>query len=143
MAGNDQRFVSPNDVETQVFDWGTIKWLSEPRVTNAKQIAAGLVILEPGQGHTRHNHPGVEEILYVVSGTGVQMVEDAEGKPVRKPVGAGDLVQIPADVYHETINTGWEPMRILAVYSPPGPEAILRASPDCRVVPAGEIPRRG
>jgi len=143
MAGNDQRFVSPNDVETQIFDWGTIKWLSEPRVTNAKQIAAGLVILEPGKGHTRHNHPGVEEILYVVSGTGVQMVEDAEGKPVRKTVGAGDLVQIPADVYHETINTGWEPMRILAVYSPPGPEAILRTSPDCRIVPAGEIPRRG
>jgi len=143
MAGSDQRFVSPNDVETQVFDWGTIKWLSEPRVTNAKQISAGLVILEPGKGHTRHNHPGVEEILYVVSGTGVQMVEDAEGKPVRKTVSTGDLVQIPADVYHETINTGWEPMRILAVYSPPGPEAILRDSPDCLVVPAGKIPRRG
>lgn len=143
MAGSDQRFVSPNDVETQIFDWGTIKWLSEPRVTNAKQITAGLVILEPGKGHTRHNHPGVEEILYVVSGSGIQMVEDAEGKPVRKAISAGDLVQIPADVYHETINTGWEPMRILAVYSPPGPEALLRASPDCQIVPAGEIPRRG
>ncbi|HLH71972.1 MAG TPA: cupin domain-containing protein [Chloroflexota bacterium] len=142
MSGADKRFVSPDDVETQMFDWGTIKWLSEPRVTNAKQITAGLVILEPGKGHTRHNHPGVEEILYVVSGTGVQMVEDAEGHPMRKTVTTGDLVQIPADVYHETINTGWEPMRILAVYSPPGPEAFLRALPDCRIIPAGEIPRR-
>ncbi|MGH2457452.1 MAG: cupin domain-containing protein, partial [Chloroflexota bacterium] len=90
----------------------------------------------------RHNHHGVEEVLYVISGAGRQMVEDAEGHPMRRAVTAGDLVQIPADVYHETINTGWEPMRILAVYSPPGPEALLRALPDCRVVPAGEIPRR-
>jgi hypothetical protein len=31
-----QRFVRPADVETQVFDWGTIKWLSEPRVLNTE-----------------------------------------------------------------------------------------------------------
>ncbi len=40
-----------------VFDWGTIKWLSEVRITGSG-IAAGVVILEPGKGHTRHNHPG-------------------------------------------------------------------------------------
>ena len=142
MAGNDRRFVSANDVETQVFDWGTLKWLSEPRVTDARNLAAGVVILESGRGHTRHNHPGVEEVLYVISGTGSQMVEDAEGRPVRQTVTAGDLVQIPADVYHETINIGWEPLRILAVYAPPGPEAFLRSLPECRIVPAGEIPRR-
>lgn len=142
MAGQNKRFVTPDEVETQVFDWGSIKWLSEPRVTNAERITAGLVILEPGKGHTRHNHPGVEEILYVVSGTGIQMVEDAEGRPVRQKVSAGDLVHIPPDVYHETINTGWEPMRILAVYSPPGPEAFLRGLSECKIVPAGEIPKR-
>lgn len=142
MAGQDRRFVSPNDVETMLFGWGTIKWLSEPRVTNAERITAGLVILEPGKGHTRHNHPGVEEILYVVSGSGEQMVEDAAGNPVRRQVNAGDLVHIPPDVFHETINTGWEPMRILAVYAPPGPEALLRDMPDCRIVPAGDIPTR-
>ncbi|MGH2460929.1 MAG: cupin domain-containing protein, partial [Chloroflexota bacterium] len=64
MPNDDRRFVSADDVETQVFDWGTLKWLSEPRVTNAKNIAAGVVILEPGKGHVRHNHPGVEEVLY-------------------------------------------------------------------------------
>ncbi len=138
----DRRFVTPDDVESQSFGWGSIKWLSEPRVTNAQRITAGLVILEPGKGHTRHNHPGVEEVLYVVSGTGEQMVEDQEGRPMRRTVTAGELVHIPPDVFHETINTGWEPMRILAVYSPPGPEALLRAMPDCVVVPAGDIPRR-
>ena len=138
MAG--QRFVKPEDVETQVFDWGTIKWMSEPRVTDAQTFSAGVVLLAPGKGHTRHNHPGVEEILYVVSGQGMQMVEDEQGQPVRRPVRAGMMVHIPADVYHETINTGWEPLKLVAIYSPPGPEAFLRSLPECTVLPPGELP---
>jgi oxalate decarboxylase/phosphoglucose isomerase-like protein (cupin superfamily) len=140
MADRGKRFVSPEDVETQVFSWGTLKWLSEPRVTNAQNFSTGVVMLAPGKGHTRHNHPGVEEILYVVSGEGMQMVEDEEGRPIRQKVGAGVLVHIPADVYHETINTGWEPMKLIAIYSPHGPEAFLRSLPECRIVPAGELP---
>lgn len=135
MAGEGQRFVTPNDVETQIFDWGKIQFLSEPRVTGAERITAGAVTLNPGMGHTRHNHPGVEEILYVLAGVGAQMVEDATGAPVRRTIRAGDLVHIPPDVYHETINAGPEPMRLLAVYSPPGPEALLRSMPGVRIVP--------
>lgn len=140
MAESGQRFVSPGQVETQVFAWGTIKWLSEPRITNARNFATGVVILAPGRGHTRHNHPGVEEILYVVSGEGIQMVENDLGQPERQKIGPGQLVHIPADIYHETINTGWEPLKLLAVYGPPGPEALLRAMPDCRVVAPGDLP---
>jgi oxalate decarboxylase/phosphoglucose isomerase-like protein (cupin superfamily) len=142
----DGTFVSPDDVETQIFGWGSIKWLSEPRNTSTDRFTAGVVILEPGKGHTRHNHPGVEEILYIVSGEGDQMVEIPDGsgemRPERRKVTAGMLVHIPADVYHETINTGWEPLKLVAIYAPPGPEAILRAMPDCQVVPAGEAPVR-
>ena len=72
-------FIDPNDVETLVFDWGSIKWLSEPKVTDTDRFTAGVVVLEPGKGHERHNHPGVEEILYVISGTGEQMVEVSDG----------------------------------------------------------------
>ena len=59
-----RRFVTPATVETQVFDWGTIKWLSEPRVTGTDRFTMGVVLLQPGKGHSRHNHPGTEEILY-------------------------------------------------------------------------------
>ena len=139
----DERFISPDAVETQRFGWGSIKWLSEPRNTGTDRFTAGVVILEPGKGHTRHNHPGVEEILYIISGEGEQMVEapDASGamQPVRRQVSAGMLVHIPPDVYHETINTSWEPLKLMAIYSPPGPEAILRAMPDCTVLPPGVL----
>ncbi len=139
-------YVYPDEVETQIFDWGSIKWLSEPRVTGTERFTMGVVVLEPGKGHTRHNHPGVEEILYIVSGEGEQMVEVPDGqggmRPERQPVRAGMLVHIPADIYHETINTGWEPLKLVAIYAPPGPEAILRAMEGCTVVPAGQIPVR-
>jgi oxalate decarboxylase/phosphoglucose isomerase-like protein (cupin superfamily) len=142
MGDQGKRFVSPDDVETQMFGWGTIKWLSEPRVTNAQHFSAGVVQLAPGKGHTRHNHPGVEEILYVVSGEGIQMVEDEQGQPMRQRVSAGMMIHIPADVYHETINTGWEPLKLIAIYAPPGPEAFLRSLPECTIIPPGQLPPR-
>ena len=132
-----QRFVRPNDVETQVFDWGTIKWLSEPRVTNTERFSMGVVILASGKGHVRHNHPGVEEILYVISGRGKQMI-DIDGETWTS-ISPGDLVHIPPDIFHATINTDWEPLKLIAIYSPPGPEALLRTLPDCRVLSAGEL----
>jgi len=55
------------------------------------------------------------------------------GAQERRTVQAGTMIHIPADVFHETINTGSGPMKLLAVYSPPGPEALLRSLPDCRI----------
>ena len=118
-------FVEEADVETQVFDWGRLAWLSEPRVTPAEKFSAGVVELEPGKGHDRHNHPGCEEILYVLEGIGDQVVE-AHGETREREIGPGVLVHIPPDCYHSTVNTGDGPMRLLAIYAPPGPEAELR-----------------
>ena len=127
------RIIEPQEIETQVFDWGRIKWLSEPRVTAAEKFSAGVILLAPGKGHTAHTHPGVEEILYFIAGKGEQMIAGE-----RKDVGPGSLAHIPPDVEHETINTGWDEMKILAIYAPPGPEAMLRGLPECEVLPPGE-----
>ena len=80
MSAEKLTFVQPQDVETQVFDWGRLSWLSEPNVTAAERFSAGVVKLEPGKGHERHNHPYSEEILYVIRGTGLQTVELPESK---------------------------------------------------------------
>ena len=127
-------FVEEVDVETQVFDWGRLRWVSEPRVTAAERFSAGVVSLEPGKGHERHNHPGVEEILYVLSGTGDQTVA-VDDQILKREVGPGVLIHIPPDIYHSTVNTGQEPMRLLAIYAPPGPEVELRAMEGIRIEP--------
>jgi len=125
MASKKRTYVEEDNVEIQVFDWGRLLWLSEPRVTAAEKFSAGVVKLEPGKGHVRHNHPGIEEILYVLSGKGKQVVE-VEGETRERVIGPGMLVHIPPDCYHSTVNLGDGPMHILAIYAPPGPEAELR-----------------
>jgi Thermophilic glucose-6-phosphate isomerase and related metalloenzymes len=125
------------EVETQLFDWGSLKWLSEAKMTGAVSFSAGVVILEPGKGHAAHNHPGTEEILYCFAGEGVQTVAGEQ-----QPLVPGMLIHIPPDVIHETYNTGWEQLKLFAVYSPPGPEDELARLPDCRVLPPGTIPQR-
>lgn len=120
-----------DDVDSLVFDWGTVKVLSEPQVTDAERFSFGMVVLEPGKGHERHNHPGSEEIIFVMSGEGEQMVDDQPPVKVRP----GASIYIPADIYHSTLNTGWEPLRLLVVYAPAGPERILREIPGCKVIP--------
>lgn len=125
-----------DEVESLAFDWGTVKILSEPEITNAKNFSFGMVVLAPGKGHERHNHPGSEEIIFVMSGEGEQMVDD---RPAVK-VGPGASIFIPADIYHSTVNTGWEPLRLLVVYAPAGPERILRDIPGCQVLAPGQVP---
>ena len=125
-----KQFVSPNAVETLVFEWGTLRCLSSPRITGAERFSTGVVEIEPGKGHQVHSHPGVEEIIYVVSGTGDQSLGE-----ISQNVQPGDLIHVFPGVEHSTINTGTETLVLLVVYSPPGPEEELRAMPDCRIVP--------
>jgi len=124
---------------------------------------------KPGAPVGAINHEHVTEVYYIVSGSGTLLTGGtvdnpkplaADGEIVKvavgpsnsatfrqaaqtRKVGPGDIVIIPAGVYHGTENTGLEPMHLLAVYSPGGPEAILRAGADCITLPAGEWPALG
>jgi oxalate decarboxylase/phosphoglucose isomerase-like protein (cupin superfamily) len=89
-------------VPTQTFDWGAIKWFVSPDSTHGAGITFGEVVLLPGKGHDRHNHPEAEEILYVLSGEGEQMLDD--GEPFR--VSPGETIYVPTAVFHSTHNTG-------------------------------------
>ena len=122
---------------THTFDWGLIKWLVSPGGTPGAKFTLGEVVILPGAGHTRHNHPDEEEILYILSGEAEQMVADGEPFPVR----GGDVIYIPAGVFHSTINTGWEPVRLIAIYNPGGPEVGLTTLEDYREVAPGEAPQ--
>jgi oxalate decarboxylase/phosphoglucose isomerase-like protein (cupin superfamily) len=116
------------------FDWGVIK----PLVAGVSDTVSLMhVVLLPGQGHERHNHPDADEILYVLSGTGEQMVDDTTTFEVRP----GHTVWIPKAAFHSTVNTGWEPLVLLAVYAPGGAENALKGLPDYRELAPGEAPR--
>ncbi|HVY51245.1 MAG TPA: cupin domain-containing protein [Devosia sp.] len=131
----ESNFVYPEDVDAFGFDWGRLSLTVGPEVNGAKCFSGGVVDLPSGQGHARHNHPGAEEIIFVISGEGEQMVEDPNGRPVARPVRAGCTVFVPASRFHSTLNTGSGPMQLFVVYSPAGPERALRDLPDFRIIP--------
>lgn len=131
-----KNFVTVDDVETQIFPWGILQWVSEPRVTGTHNMATGIVTLTPNKGHGRHNHDNCEEVLYVLEGQGLQTIE-FEKETLKKEIKKGDLIFVPADVFHSTLNTGKDNLVFLAVYQFSGPEVGLRESPDCKI----ELPK--
>ena len=131
------KLIDPADLPTMTFDWGVIKPLvSADSTDEPPDVSLMHVVLLPGQGHDRHNHPDSDEILYILAGTGTQMVDDRDEFPVRP----GQAVWIPKGAFHSTVNVGWEPMVLLAVYAPAGAEQVLKTLPDYREVAAGEAP---
>jgi quercetin dioxygenase-like cupin family protein len=130
------KLVDPDALPTMSFEWGVIKPLVSTANTDAPGLSLMHVVLLPGQGHVRHDHPGSDEVLYVLSGRGEQMVDD--GEPF--PVGPGQAIFVPKGAPHSTVNTGWEPMALLAIYAPAGAEEALAGLPDHRELAPGEPP---
>jgi oxalate decarboxylase/phosphoglucose isomerase-like protein (cupin superfamily) len=125
--------IDPATLPTMSFDWGVIK----PLVAGVSDnVSLMHVVLLPGQGHERHNHPDADEILYVLGGAGEQMVDDTTTFAVRP----GHTVWIPRGQFHSTTNTGWEPLSLLAIYAPGGAENALKGLPDYRELAPGEPP---
>ena len=69
--------------------------------------------LPPGKAVTPHTHEVLEEIYYILSGSGVMTI-DAESREVS----AGDAIYIPKQHRHTLMNTGDEDMKILLVCGP-------------------------
>ncbi len=108
-----KKFITTDDRTPEVLDWGNLIWLSNSKVTNAKQLVVIEVNLEPGKGHNFHYHPGQEEVIYVIQGQIEQWVE-RETKTLR----AGESAFIPADVVHASFNTGNATAKLLAIIGP-------------------------
>jgi oxalate decarboxylase/phosphoglucose isomerase-like protein (cupin superfamily) len=121
--------IDPKQVAAESLDWGVIKWLVTPDADGSTMTFGELLVL-PGKGHERHNHPDAEEIIYVISGEGDQMLDD--GGEDWFPVKAGDTIYIPQGMFHSTVTRGWQPMRLLAIYNPGGAENDLRKLTDHR-----------
>jgi oxalate decarboxylase/phosphoglucose isomerase-like protein (cupin superfamily) len=120
--------VSPDSVPTMAFDWGSIKWFVTPSAIQGASSTLGEVIVNPGKGHARHNHP-------VISGEGTQMVDDGEPFPIKE----GDTVHIPMGAYHSTFNTTWRALRLIVTYTPGGAEKALEGAPDLHLHEPGAV----
>ena len=120
-----------NDVEKLEFNWGVIHILAKESMTGSGTFSFGHVVLQPGQGHVRHNHPTANEVIYVLSGEAEQMLDDEPAVKVK----TGDCIWIPKAIYHSTINNSSEPVILIVVYAPAGAEQALWDDPNVKITP--------
>ena len=112
-AGSAQTFRSPDGL-------ATIELLLEPPDGSASYL--GRAVFHPGARAPVHRHPESEELVYVLSGSGTMTLGEAT-----LAVEKGMALRIPAGVPHSFTVGGEEPMEIVQVYSPGGPEQRFRA----------------
>ncbi len=100
----------------QHFEWGRIEWVMDSqKLKTPYPMNIGLLTLDVSQQQRKHIHYGEEQILYIVQGEGLQIIEGEEILCKK-----GDLLYIEAGSAHETRNTSDEPLIELVISVPSG-----------------------
>ena len=90
-----------------------VRWLVTAETVGSTKTVIGRTVLKPGAMHDIHRHPNAEEWEYIISGSAIKHVGN---ESVR--LSAGDVVFVPADVYHGLENASeTEPVVSLWGYS--------------------------
>jgi len=118
--------INVDQLEFKSFGKGD-KFLAE-RASVAPQIGASklgyaVIRLQPGKrAWPYHAHYAVEEMFYIISGTGTLRHADEE-----YPIRAGDFIGAPADPTqpHQIINTSQEELTYLALSNQPETDVVL------------------
>ena len=95
--------------------------LLDEQSVGAKQFALLVNEFDPGLTSTAHKHDAEEHAFYVISGTGIMNIE---GEKIS--VAPGDAVFVPPGKMHQISSTGDAPLKYVVLYSPPGPNLVLR-----------------
>jgi mannose-6-phosphate isomerase-like protein (cupin superfamily) len=85
-----------------------------PWVNGSEGLYVSEVTLQPGDETVAKGLPGIEGAHYTLSGHGEELVGDEWVS-----TGPGSVVFIPSGAFHQVRNTGSEPLRILAITTPP------------------------
>jgi len=89
-----------------------VRWLFTRETVGAEHSVFGITVFPPGSKHDIHRHPNAEEWEYLISGSGIARVGDADVEMV-----AGEVVFVPTNDYHGFEATGTEPTVMLWGYA--------------------------
>jgi len=101
------------DGKMQQFDWGTILWHVDPSNLDSGRLSVGIVTFNPYAVEEKHVHSGNEQVVNVISGSGIQIIDDNE-----YPMSPGDIKYIPPHTRHQVINNSSEELKFMIVYTP-------------------------
>jgi mannose-6-phosphate isomerase-like protein (cupin superfamily) len=95
-------------------DGSSIRELAGPAWTPAREQSLAEATVPVGGATTAHYHRTIEELYYIVAGTGTMRVGEEE-RGVRR----GDCIVIPPGAEHKLSNAGAEPLVLLCCCAPP------------------------
>lgn len=90
-----------------------IRPLIDRTTSEITQCSLAQETLPPGCAVTPHRHRQIEEIYYIVSGSGLMTVGDET-----REVEAGDAVYVPRGQRHTLENTGSDSIKLILVCGP-------------------------
>jgi mannose-6-phosphate isomerase-like protein (cupin superfamily) len=115
------RFVtSAEQLPIETFEWGTLQWLCNAKLSRGAGQTLGIAHILPGQRNPLHYHPNCEEVLFMLAGRGQHSFED--GMVELTP---GMTIRIPLGVTHNLTNTGTEPIVCLIAFNSGNRETVF------------------
>jgi len=108
-----RRFVAATETEVEEFPGQLNRWYFKDGLGDAENLALVRGCLAEGGGHPFHNHPEMDEIIYVLSGQMRQWLETES-----RILGPGDTLYIPRGVIHGCKNEQATPCEFLAILTP-------------------------
>ncbi len=83
--------------------------------TGSRKLLLGRTVLPPGARHDAHRHPGCDEFLFVVRGSGVIYTDEGD-----ELAAEGDVIFTPSGALHGFNNTSDEDVVLLWGWSGAG-----------------------
>jgi quercetin dioxygenase-like cupin family protein len=122
-----KKVIKPADTKWEDTADGHVRWILSPQRTDARTHSLDLYQQEvaPGARSGKHWHMA-DEAQYVISGSGHSLQWDVEAEiddryyariakePTRWDFNKGDLVYVPQNTVHQTVNGGKEPLVFLS-----------------------------
>jgi mannose-6-phosphate isomerase-like protein (cupin superfamily)/rubrerythrin len=85
-----------------------------------RYLQVTLMSINVGEDIGLENHPNLDQFLRVEEGQGlVQMGKQKERLDFQKEVSDDFAIMIPANTWHNVINTGDKPLKLYSIYAPP------------------------
>lgn len=85
-----------------------------------EKLQLTVMSIQPGDDIGLEIHEGTDQFLRIEEGNGLCQMGDAEDNlTFEQKVSADDAIFVPADTWHNVVNTGDEPLKLYTVYAGP------------------------
>lgn len=88
--------------------------LVSKELVDSKHFCMGVTVFEPGERCQMHNHPGSEEIDFIIKGRAMAIDKDGNQTIME----TNDVMFISEGECHQHVSIGDEPLWLLWVYTP-------------------------